>query len=1011
MLIVLTISGLFALGVFRLQFSTDMLASLPHNDPVLADARYILRHNPALEKIAIDINTAREDTALLSEAAAFVEKRLRTSGLFRRVGLEHMAKLMPGLVQYIAAGLPRLFTGQELAQTVAPLLEPEKVRAALAGHITGLSSLQGIGRAGLLARDPLGLSRLVLGRLALLIPAKNIRIEQGLLLSADRRHGLIIAEPAGAGTDTAFARRLTALLQQIDAEAHARFGDANPVTITPAGSYRTLLDNEENARRNVETAALFSTVAVVLLLIGAFPRPFIGLLALVPAVFGIMLAVFVYSLFRQSISLLAVGFGGAIVSFTVDYGIAFLLFLDREHATKGAEASHKVWSLGLIAMLTTAVSFTALTVSGFPALAEIGLFSALGVVFTYIFVHLIVPYVFADIPAASRRPAVPLYDFAGIIFSSHATWKAVAALVFCAAMLFFARPEFHIDPTALNASSPQTRAAEKLVQSVWGDMTGSMQLMLEADSLDELTRRGDHLSRLLQAEIESGTIQPCFLPSGLLPGPGQARKNSAAWRRFWSAGRIAALEEAVQSASAELGFAPHAFVPFFTLVRGTGAVESRLPGELRALFGITQDPVRGTWRQVLTMSPGTSPDPGALYRRLTARKIARLFDPGLFASRLGDVLLSGFLKMALIVGLVTVLVAFFYFLDWKLTLLGIAPTVFALVCTLGTLKLLNQPLGIPTLMVAVVIIGMGTDYALYLVRTCQRYCNEDNVPQGLIRLSVTLSFATTFCGFGVLALCDNPILKSAGLSLALGIGYSFIGAAAIVPPLLQRVYRTVPFTAEAVPAGSWRHLQTLLRRYRHLEAYTRFFALFKVLCDPMFPRIAGFFESPPRVIIDIGAGYGVPAVWLLALFPDLRIYGNEPDSRRLRCAAWAMGDRGSVLSGRAPDIPPVSEPADAALVVDMLHYIDDAAARLLLVRLRAALRPGALLIVRVTVPRYSRPPLLRLVEQARLKLFGVAAFFRTAEHIKALLTYAGFTLSFEEPSAAGGEVTWFIARS
>ncbi len=223
---------------------------------------------------------------------------------------------------------------------------------------------------------------------------------KGQLISGDGRHLLIIAEPAGPGTDTAFARRLDAFMQQTAGEVAARYGAENAVTLTPVGSYRTSLDNEENAKRTVQRATLFSTVAVALLLLGAFPRPLIGLLALLPAFAGTMFAVFVYSLFNTSISLLAVGFGGAIVSFTVDYGIAYLLFLDRRHETKGFEASREVWSLGLIAMLTTAVSFAALSLSGFPALAEIGLFSALGVVFTYIFVHAIFPLVFARMPAA-----------------------------------------------------------------------------------------------------------------------------------------------------------------------------------------------------------------------------------------------------------------------------------------------------------------------------------------------------------------------------------------------------------------------------------------------------------------------------------------------------------------------------------------------------------------------------------------------------------------------------------
>ena len=258
------------------------------------------------------------------------------------------------------------------------------------------------------------------------------------------------------------------------------------------------------------------------------------------------------------------------------------------------------------------------------------------------------------------------------------------------------------------------------------------------------------------------------------------------------------LETAVGAASRDLGFSPDAFAPFFALLASPAMPQAFLPDELCSMLGISTVADRSTWRQVLTLAPGPSYIAEDFYGRMSADGAARLFDPTLFSTRLGSVLMSGFLKMALIVGLVTVLVAFFYFMDWQLTLLGIAPTVFALICTLGSLKIMGQPLGIPTLMVTVVVIGMGTDYALYLIRAYQRYFDDGNPSLGLIRLSVFLSFATTLLGFGVLAVCDNPMLKSAGLGLALGIGYSFIGAVTIVPPVLKRLFAPVHFADETI---------------------------------------------------------------------------------------------------------------------------------------------------------------------------------------------------------------------
>jgi predicted RND superfamily exporter protein len=94
-------------------------------------------------------------------------------------------------------------------------------------------------------------------------------------------------------------------------------------------------------------------------------------------------------------------------------------------------------------------------------------------------------------------------------------------------------------------------------------------------------------------------------------------------------------------------------------------------------------------------------------------------------------------------------------------------------------------------MIGVVVIGMGTDYALYLVRAYQRYGDEKHSSVGLIRLSVFLSFATTSIGFWVLALSGHALLKSAGLALALGIGFSYLGTMIFVHPLVKKVLETV----------------------------------------------------------------------------------------------------------------------------------------------------------------------------------------------------------------------------
>jgi predicted exporter/SAM-dependent methyltransferase len=1008
-LVVLAVAGLFWAGLQRLTFDTDIAASLPQDDPVLADARRILAHHPISDRVVIDVSLPRADRDGLVAAAEQIEERLQQSGLFRRVGLGREQQQFPDLIFSLPARLPVLFTAAELDEKVKPLLHPDRIRERLAAHLAQLGRLDAIGQTELIAADPLSLRDLILSRLSHLAPTRNAEFYKGQLISGDQKHLLIIAEPLKSGTDTTFARQATALIDAIGAELNRERGQDQAVTLTPVGAYRAALDNETSSKEGTQRAVLFSAAAIVFMLLVAFPRPLIGLLALLPSVVGTMLAFFVYSLFTPAITMMAVGFGGAILSFTVDYGIAYLLFLDRSHETSGRETTREVWSLGLLSMLTTAASFAFLAFSGFAALAQIGAFTALGVVFTFCFVHLIYPVVFPVMPPARRGGFLPVQALANKIASSRGMTKVYAAIALGVVMLFFAKPVFHVDLNAMNAVSEASLAAEKQVGDVWGNLFGRIYVMVEGSDLPDLQRQADRMAERLDHETGGGVLSSAFSPAFIFPGAERSAQNLQAWRDFWMPERIRSLQDALQAASRELGFSPDAFAPFLDLAATRSMDAPPMPEAFFGLMGVSQSRDGTFWLQVSTLTPGPAYSGEAFYDRFKSAGTASIFDPGLFTKRLADAMLAGFIKMAAMVGIVTIVVTFLYLLDWRLTLLGLLPTLFSLICTLGTLNLLGQPLGIPTIMVAVIVIGMGTDYAFYLVRAHQHYRDEDSPSLGLIRLTVLLSAATTFMGFGVLAFSGNALLKSAGVTIALGIGYSFLGAVTIAPPLLRRLLLPAPWPEDSVAPGSPRRRPRTLKRYRYMDAHPRLFARFKLLIDPLFARLDALVSSPRR-IIDIGCGYGVPAVWLLCRYPQAKVFGIDPDPKRVNVARQALGDRGTAEVGGAPDLPAAApEKVDTALMLDMIHLISEDALRLTLKRLHERLEPEGRLIIRATVPSRASVPWLRRIEEWRLRAAGLTPHYRKIETISAFLRQGGFAVEAVEPEAGGREEVWFVA--
>jgi predicted exporter/SAM-dependent methyltransferase len=993
-------------GTARLSIDTDVTRSLPVGDPVIADAQYVMSHHPMKDRIVIDLSGNRSSDALV-DAAVLIERQFAASGLFKSVGLDEYQAVIPGLITHIIEKLPLLFDARDLEQKIKPLIEPEKIQEAFADNYSRLLNLEGIGQSNIMAADPFGFKNIILARMAHLAPSRNVQIYRGHLLSSDGKHLLITAEPKGSATDTVIARKIDGLIHACRTDLEKRYkGDGAVFTLTPAGAFRAALDNEDTAKKDARMAVVFASMGIVMLLLAGFPRPFIGILAIVPAVLGTIAATFVYSLFERTISVLALGFGGTIISFTVDYGIAYLLFLDRPHETRGMEATKEVWGLGLLAMLTTALSFAFLFISGFSALAQIGCFTALGVVFTYIFVHTLFPVVFPTMPPAKRGGFVPLQKFVNRMMSSRSLYRVYAACGLCAIMLVLARPDFKVDLSAMNTVSRETLHAEKLITETWGNVLGSIYLMTEASSLEDLQRKGDRLAAELGKEIETGVLSAAFTTSVVFPGRERMKENLAAWDRFWSAARVTAMKKSIRDSSREFGFAPAAFGAFFKTLAKRDIPDMAIPREYFGVLGVHRVEGRDAWAQFSVLTPGPAYRADRFYSRVAAAGLARLFDPAFFGERLGEIILAGFIKMALIVGVITVAVALLYLLDVKLTLISMAPTLFSLICTLGTMRLLGQQPGIPAIIVTVIVIGMGTDYALYLVRAYQRYMDESHPSVGLIRLTVFLSAVSSMIGFGVLSLADHALLRNAGLTLFLGIGYSFFGTVLIVPPLLGRMFVPGRLSDESLGPSSGTLAGRVERRYRFMEPYPRLFARYKMKFDPMFSELHGFLNEP-KTIVDVGTGYGVPATWLLERYPDARLYGIEPDEKRRRIASWAVGDRGSVMPGSAPELPSFPGKADAVLLIDMIHYLRDDDLSLLLERIRKRIASKGLLIIRGTVP-YRRRTVLRTIEMIWIRMNGLAMNYRSAGDITRLIKKAGFSVSVKDSSCRSREEKWFL---
>ncbi len=1003
----LVVAALFAIGLYRIEIDTDIVGSLPQDDPVVSDALNVFMNHQIHDQLIIDVSLEKDDLDVLVEYGEQIEKRLKQSGLFKNVGMKDVQSLMSDLAFHILNNLPVMFTAEELDNKIKSLLNSKKIQKKLAHIQSKLLDLEGIGQTEFISRDPLGFKDLVMAKLAFLSPSQSARIFKGHIISSDGKHLLVIANPIASSTDTVFARKATELIHTLSRELNQKYSETGyHLTLTSVGAYRVALDNELIVRRDVRNAILFAMVGIILLLIVAFPRPYLGLLSVVPAIAGSMIAFFVFSLLHKSVSLMVLGFGGAIISISVDHSIAYLLFLDRPHRTYGKDASEEVRAVGLLAVLTTAGAFAALTISGFPILEQLGQFTALGISFSFIFVHAVFPIIFPAMPPARSR-ALPLQNMVEK-FAKVGKKGAFIALIFAIFMLFFAKPEFNVNLSSMNTVSQETTAAENLVSDVWGDIFNKIYVMTEGGSIAQLQEKGDRLLDVMDQELVSGTLSSGFVPSIIFPGEERRQQNFTAWQSFWTGIRVASLKKSIKAAAFDLGFTANAFEPFYKMLSLDSYQPESLgiPEKFFGLMGIASNTEGTTWVNVCSLTAGQFYKAEEFYTKYSS--LGKLFDPNFFSERLGELLFSTFMKMLIIIGLSVTILLLVFFLDLKLTLISLLPIIFALISTLGTLKLIGHPLDIPGLMLAIVIVGMGIDYSLFFVRSYQRYGDPSHSYFGLIRMTVFMASASTIIGFGVLCSAQHSLLRSAGIISVFGIGYSLIGAFIILPAVLKNRFQI----REKDGRKPVNYRDRVIRRYRNMEAYPRLFVRYKMRFDPMFSELPIFLESYKGIytIIDIGCGYGVPANWLLERFPETKIYGIDPDRSRVRIAALAVGKRGLIKPGRAPDTK-IPEEADLVTMLDIIHYLKDDELRLMLKKLHKGLRSSGHLIVRAPIMPKRWFRWVWLLENFKLKLSNTPSYYRSAEKIKTILIETGFVIERTEPSGSKGELVWFIVKT
>ena len=575
--------------------------------------------------------------------------------------------------------------------------------------------------------------------------------------------------------------------------------------------------------REVRLLAIVGSVVMGSLLLLAFASLRALAVAMLPVATGIVAGIVAVSLTFGAVHGITLGFGSTLIGEAVDYAIYFLI------QARGAPASAPLgpagdgppvvrgwlrwrdenWPTVRLGLLTSVCGFAALAFSGFPGLAQLGVFSVAGLTGAALATRYVLPVLMPDGASGRGVLRTPLGRLAAegvrVLPRLRVPFLVLAALA-VASLALQGGPLWRAN---LGSLSPVPLAAQQLDALLRADLGASdagTLVVANGRDMQAALRAAEAAGQRLDALVEQGLLAGYETPVRLLPSV------AAQQRRLASLPEREALLARLAEATAGGPLAPGRLAPFVDEVQAARTVA---PIERAALEGLPITPAidallfarrAGGYSALMPLRPtpasgglGSDAAPGGLGSDAASGAPRSDAAPGVLdAARvrtalqglspthdiqvvdIGPELASlyrGYLHEAFVqvaLGALAVVALLALYLRSARRLVTVCqPLAIAVLLTLAGLSLAGVALGILHLVGLLLVVAVGSNYTLFFDQLRrQGQVDEDTLA------SLLLANLTTVISFGLIALSEIPALSAIGRVVAPGALLALLLAAA-----------------------------------------------------------------------------------------------------------------------------------------------------------------------------------------------------------------------------------------
>ena len=665
-----------------------------------------------------------------------------------------------------------------LSPAVAPgHFAPDALRRALDNDLQLLGSAAGLLVKATLPADPTGEMLHVIGQFQ---GEERPASRDGVWFSPDGSRALLVIQTSAPGFDADAQQHDLLLIDNALQSAKQATPGSQDTHLLTSGPGVFSVRIRDQVKQDAFRLSILATLAVAGLLLLVYRSPLMLVLALLPVATGALVGIAAVSLGFGSVHGITLGFGVTLIGEAVDYAI--YLFTQTAPGSPPEETLPRIWPTLRLGVLTSVCGFSAMLLSSFRGLAQLGLFSIVGLIVAVSVTRWV-------LPALLRRDFATLRStlFGPVIMRLATRARALRypllVLVLAAASLVAFR---HGDlwDDELSSLSPVSQHDQLLDQELRRDLGApDVRYMAVVNAPDEqqALAASEALGALFQRMAGEGVLAGFDSPSRYLPSTVAQQARQAAIPDG------AILRANLLQALAGSPFRADTFQPF--LADAAAAKTQPL---------LDRDSLNGTnlaakldgllirrgedWAALLPLRGVADADRLKSEIAASGQGGILLLDLKGDSDRLYQTYRHQALLLALLGALAIVALLFLSFRSPRRVFAVIGPLAASVIVTVALLTATGDKLSIFNLVGLLLVVGVGSNYALFFERRDSG--GELSALQHRERIIVSLVLANlcTVIGFGVLTLSRIPVLHGIGMTVAIGAILSLIFSAILSAP-------------------------------------------------------------------------------------------------------------------------------------------------------------------------------------------------------------------------------------